>query len=163
MKRFVVVVVTGAFAFAFAGCQKQQSETDRNAEVEREVQARLAAEHQAAEQLKLAERQAELDAREKALADKERTETNAQQHLAEPPSAQPDQAAPGGGESYSLFYTRLETFGAWLDTPTYGYVWQPGGAMESRSWRPYTNGHWVYTDAGWTWISDEPFGWATYH
>ncbi len=21
----------------------------------------------------------------------------------------------------------------------------------------------VYTDAGWTWVSEEPFGWATYH
>ncbi|HEY6207380.1 MAG TPA: DUF6600 domain-containing protein [Chthoniobacterales bacterium] len=162
MKRFAVVVVTGAFAFA--GCQKQQSEADRNAEVEREVQARLASEHQAAEQQKLAARQAKLDAREKALADKERApETSAQQHVAEPSSAQPYQAAGGGGESYSVFYTRLEPLGAWLDTPTYGYVWQPRDAMESRSWRPYTNGHWVYTDAGWTWISDEPFGWATYH
>ena len=36
-------------------------------------------------------------------------------------------------------------------------------ATQSRDWRPYTNGHWIYTDAGWTWISDEPFGWATYH
>ncbi len=34
---------------------------------------------------------------------------------------------------------------------------------KSRDWRPYTNGRWVYTDAGWTWISDEQFGWATYH
>jgi hypothetical protein len=50
-----------------------------------------------------------------------------------------------------------------LETPTYGYVWQPREAVESRSWRPYTNGHWVYTDAGWTWISEEPFGWAAYH
>jgi hypothetical protein len=41
-------------------------------------------------------------------------------------------------------------------------VWQPREA-QSRNWRPYTNGHWVYTDAGWTWMSDEPFGWATYH
>src|ERR1043166_7263641 len=162
MNRFFVVLATGALAFA--SCQKQQSEADRNAEVEREVQARLAAEHQAAEQQKLAERQAELDAREKALADKERApDTNAQQRVAEPPSAQPYQAARGGGESYSVFYTRLEPFGAWVETSTYGYVWQPRDAMESRSWRPYTNGHWVYTDAGWTWISDEPFGWATYH
>ena len=30
-------------------------------------------------------------------------------------------------------------------------------------WRPYTQGHWVDTDYGWTWISDEPWGWATYH
>jgi hypothetical protein len=30
-------------------------------------------------------------------------------------------------------------------------------------WAPYTDGHWVYTDDGWTWVSDESFGWATYH
>jgi hypothetical protein len=31
-------------------------------------------------------------------------------------------------------------------------------------WRPYTVGHWVFTNEyGWMWISNEPFGWATYH
>ena len=65
--------------------------------------------------------------------------------------------------NYSTFYTRLEPEGEWRETSTYGYVWQPRVARESRDWRPYTNGRWVYTDAGWTWISEEPFGWATYH
>ena len=50
-----------------------------------------------------------------------------------------------------------------METGDYGYVFQPRQATQSRDWRPYINGHWVYTDAGWTWISDEPFGWATYH
>ena len=27
----------------------------------------------------------------------------------------------------------------------------------------HREGHWVYSDAGWTWVSDEPWGWATYH
>ena len=32
------------------------------------------------------------------------------------------------------------------------------------AWAPYTrNGHWVYANVGWTWVSDEPWGWATYH
>jgi hypothetical protein len=31
------------------------------------------------------------------------------------------------------------------------------------AWRPYTDGQWALTDMGWTWMSDEPFGWATYH
>src|SRR5258708_33820088 len=31
-------------------------------------------------------------------------------------------------------------------------------------WRPYTLGHWVYTDDdGWLWVSDEEWGWAAYH
>jgi hypothetical protein len=162
MNRFVVVLATGALALA--GCQKQQTEAERNADVEREVQARLTAEHQAQEQQRLAQRQGELDAREKALADKQHAaDTSARERVAEAPAAQAYQAPPGAGESYSVFYTRLEPFGAWLDTPTYGYVWQPRAASESRSWRPYADGRWVYTDAGWMWISEEPFGWATYH
>jgi hypothetical protein len=30
-------------------------------------------------------------------------------------------------------------------------------------WRPYSDGRWLYTDAGWTWDSDEPYSWAVYH
>jgi hypothetical protein len=65
--------------------------------------------------------------------------------------------------SYNTFYTKLDPYGEWRETSDYGYVWQPREAEHSRSWRPYTDGHWVYTDSGWTWISEEPFGWATYH
>ncbi len=59
-----------------------------------------------------------------------------------------------------VFYDRLSPHGAW--TWTQGqYVWVPTGV--DSGWRPYTRGRWVYTDYGWTWASDEPFGWATYH
>ena len=30
-------------------------------------------------------------------------------------------------------------------------------------WAPYRDGHWVWTDRGWFWYSNEHFGWATYH
>jgi hypothetical protein len=63
--------------------------------------------------------------------------------------------------SVSVFYDSLEPYGEWLDVGDYGYVWHP--ANVGAEWRPYTDGHWVFTDAGWTWLSDEPFGWATYH
>ena len=65
--------------------------------------------------------------------------------------------------SFTIFYARLERYGAWRETANYGFVWQPNEAERSRTWRPYTNGRWIYTDAGWTWVSEEPFGWATYH
>ena len=65
--------------------------------------------------------------------------------------------------SYDTFYTKLDPYGDWRETADYGYVFQPRAAEGSRKWRPYTNGRWVYTDAGWTWVSEEPFGWATYH
>jgi hypothetical protein len=55
----------------------------------------------------------------------------------------------------------LQNNGQWVDTPDYGQVWQPTGV--SADWSPYMYGHWAYTDAGWAWVSDEPFGWAVYH
>ncbi|MBC8128093.1 MAG: hypothetical protein H8M99_13210 [Gloeobacteraceae cyanobacterium ES-bin-144] len=63
---------------------------------------------------------------------------------------------------YGMFYDSLSSYGSWFESPTYGYVWQPIVVRDS-SWRPYTRGRWVCTDSGWTWISEEPFGWATYH
>lgn len=43
----------------------------------------------------------------------------------------------------------------------YGYVWQPDDI--NNEWSPYSDGRWVYTDAGWTWYSNEPYGWAVFH
>jgi hypothetical protein len=63
--------------------------------------------------------------------------------------------------SVSLFYDQLEPYGEWMDVADYGYVWHPRDAGDD--WRPYTDGRWAYTDAGWTWVSDEPYGWAVYH
>src|SRR5260370_42684453 len=60
---------------ALVSCQKQQTEAEKNAEVERQVQERLAAEHQAEQQQQLQQRQTDLDAREKALAEKENAAT----------------------------------------------------------------------------------------
>jgi hypothetical protein len=68
-----------------------------------------------------------------------------------------------GEQSYDVFYQGLESSGHWFDDPTYGEVWQPGIASSDRNWRPYSDGRWAYTDRGWTWISNEEFGWATYH
>ncbi|MDD5673583.1 MAG: hypothetical protein PHC61_05445, partial [Chitinivibrionales bacterium] len=30
-------------------------------------------------------------------------------------------------------------------------------------WRPFVYGHWVYSNEGWVWDSDEPFGWIVCH
>jgi hypothetical protein len=64
---------------------------------------------------------------------------------------------------YGMFYDSLSSYGSWFETPDYGYVWQPVVVRQHVGWRPYTRGRWVCTDYGWTWISHEPFGWATYH
>src|SRR6185312_2053831 len=60
-----------------------------------------------------------------------------------------------------FFYDDLASYGNWVQRPRYGWVWTPRVAVAA--WRPYQYGHWVWTDLGWTWVSDEPFGWATYH
>ena len=63
--------------------------------------------------------------------------------------------------SFQTFYDQLAGQGTWIETQDYGYVFQP--TENDPNWRPYTYGHWVNTDEGMTWDSDEPFGWATYH
>ena len=70
---------------------------------------------------------------------------------------------PSGHTSVDLgfFYDDLAPYGNWIERPSYGWVWTP--RQVSTSWRPYRDGHWVWTDEGWTWITDEPYGWATYH
>ena len=60
------------------------------------------------------------------------------------------------------FYDELGPYGEWVWHPRFGYVWLP--TRVSETWRPYTVGHWVYTDEyGWYWDSYEPFAWAVYH
>jgi len=54
----------------------------------------------------------------------------------------------------------LDQYGTWIDVQPYGNVWQPS---VSADWRPFTYGHWTWTDAGWAWVSYEPYGWMVYH
>jgi hypothetical protein len=63
------------------------------------------------------------------------------------------------------FRTALEPFGMWQNSPRWGAVWVPFN--KPRAWRPYTIGHWVYTEEwGWYWISEDDeqdWGWVTFH
>jgi len=72
------------------------------------------------------------------------------------------QQARGQEVSVDYFYNNLSG-GNWIDVEGYGYGWQPDVAVNDQNWRPYADGYWAYTDDGWTWISYEDFGWATYH
>jgi hypothetical protein len=65
--------------------------------------------------------------------------------------------------SIDFFYDNLGDGGNWVEVSDYGYCWQPSVAVSNTSWRPYSDGYWAYTDVGWTWVSYEDFGWATYH
>ena len=64
--------------------------------------------------------------------------------------------------SIDFFYNNLNG-GSWIEVGNYGYCWQPDVAVSDPSWRPYADGYWAYTDLGWTWVSYEDYGWATYH
>lgn len=76
-----------------------------------------------------------------------------------PPPAPPPLPPPS--VSYQTFYDALSPYGQWINNPEYGYVWMPSVAPD---FTPYgSNGHWVYTDQGWTWDSDYPWGWAAFH
>ena len=59
------------------------------------------------------------------------------------------------------FEAPLAPLGEWVSVGSYGRCWRP--AHVEADWRPYCNGEWVWTDAGWYWQSDEPWAWACYH
>lgn len=63
--------------------------------------------------------------------------------------------------SFQVFYDDLSPYGTWVDNPEYGYVWLPNVEV---GFTPYgSNGYWILTDAGWTWVSNYSWGWAPFH
>jgi hypothetical protein len=58
-------------------------------------------------------------------------------------------------------YQDLNAYGAWRNTPDYGWVWVP---PVQAGWVPYRDGHWAWVEPwGWTWIDDAPWGFAPFH
>jgi hypothetical protein len=79
--------------------------------------------------------------------------------------SQLDNEAQGANLGYvddSLRYqaASLSRYGSWIDDGGTQY-WHPNGV--SSDWRPYWHGDWQYTPTGYSWVSSEPWGWATYH
>ncbi|MGA2532128.1 MAG: DUF6600 domain-containing protein [Candidatus Aminicenantales bacterium] len=58
-------------------------------------------------------------------------------------------------------YNYLAPYGNWINMDPYGYVWTP--RHMGYQWRPYSDGHWVMTDDGWTWIANEEWGSIPFH
>jgi hypothetical protein len=77
----------------------------------------------------------------------------------------PNVTAPAQAQGVSVsveFRQALEPHGRWHRHQRWGEVWIPRDARGD--WRPYTRGHWVYTEEwGWYWIADEEWGWIPYH
>jgi len=70
-------------------------------------------------------------------------------------------AQDGGYVTDQEFYDGLQPYGTWVSDDRYGNVWVPN---VDEDFRPYaTRGHWVLTEYGNTWVSDYPWGWATFH
>ncbi|MDP3936527.1 MAG: hypothetical protein Q8R92_00130 [Deltaproteobacteria bacterium] len=56
----------------------------------------------------------------------------------------------------------LARSGDWVRVPGWqDYGWRPRNVAPD--WRPYSNGRWVYTGQGWTWVPDESWGYAPSH
>jgi len=64
--------------------------------------------------------------------------------------------------SLQSFYDELSPYGVWINDPQYGYVWRPD--VDQDDFRPYySNGRWVMTEYGNTWVSNYDWGWAPFH
>ncbi len=66
-------------------------------------------------------------------------------------------------DSEADFHEPLAPYGGWVEVESYGRCWRPAPGRLSAGWNPYSDGHWVWTDCGWYWVSDEPWAWACYH
>ncbi|HEY3863530.1 MAG TPA: DUF6600 domain-containing protein [Verrucomicrobiae bacterium] len=91
--------------------------------------------------------------------------------LAQPSSAPPvlvpegpSGPLPGSDINMNYFQAKLSPFGAWVDVAGYGLCWEPSIQTKQVGWRPYFDGgHWEYTDDGWMWNSDYPWGQYVFH
>jgi hypothetical protein len=84
-----------------------------------------------------------------------------------PLGSQPPEAvamtAPPETPTFDYFQAHLTPYGQWVDVPGIGAAWVPAEA-NNFDWRPYMDaGHWEYTDAGWYWQSDYPWGDIAFH
>ncbi len=83
------------------------------------------------------------------------------------PAPQDSAPAPTTGSApevnFDYFHSQLSPYGSWIDMPGYGQCFRPTDAS-TPGWRPYCDaGHWVYTDDGWFWQSDYPWGEIAFH
>ena len=156
------ILFFGTLLAALPACDRREAQQPDEREIERRVQQRLAEERLSDEQRRAREREEELAKRETALERRER-ELREQAAATPAPTATPEPERAETAGSYQIFYDALAPYGGWMEVDPYGYIWQPREAVRDWRWRPYTDGRWAHTDYGWTWISNEPFGWATYH
>lgn len=55
----------------------------------------------------------------------------------------------------------LDENGEWVEVPDAGWCWRPRAVVAD--WRPYWRGRWGAYAGGMTWVSDDPWGYVTFH
>jgi hypothetical protein len=84
--------------------------------------------------------------------------------VARPAAAQDwNVAPPPDGEVQGNFDETLSPYGDWVDVDG-TRAWHPSPSVVGEDFQPYaTGGQWVYSDYGWYFQSDYPWGWAPFH
>ncbi|MCA1828779.1 MAG: DUF6600 domain-containing protein [Myxococcales bacterium] len=92
---------------------------------------------------------------------------HAQQYEEPPPPPPPDEDSdvqapppPQTQPTQQAFDQELAPYGHWVVTPEYGRVWVPS---VSGDWQPYSDGRWVDSPSGWTFVSYVPWGNVVFH
>ncbi|HWF19207.1 MAG TPA: DUF6600 domain-containing protein, partial [Verrucomicrobiae bacterium] len=79
------------------------------------------------------------------------------------PAPQPI-VVPSQGANFDSFHDQLAPYGTWMQVAGYGWCWRPTMSAFDPNWHPYGNGgHWIYTEDGWNWESDYPWGNIAFH
>ena len=81
-----------------------------------------------------------------------------------PPQPEPAPQPQPVEVSNNYFYDTLSPYGSWVNVDGYGLCWRPTVAVVNPGWQPYADrGRWVYSDAGWYWLSDYSWGATAFH
>ena len=80
------------------------------------------------------------------------------------PVASATPADPTSGVTDAEIDVTLNGYGQWIDTDDYGQVWRPDATAVGVDFTPYeSGGSWEYSDAGWAFAADYPWGWLPFH
>lgn len=83
---------------------------------------------------------------------------------APPPMCQVNSSANDRGPvCMNAFYEVLSDYGSWLDTDRLGTVFCPSSEIFGADFRPYSKGHWVMSESGWTFVGEHSTSWVTDH
>jgi hypothetical protein len=80
-----------------------------------------------------------------------------------PPGLSPGDDPPLRPVPIEAFYDVLRDYGTFIDSDRYGVLFCPHPDAVGADFQPYLHGHWVMSEAGWTFTSDLKISWVTDH